>query len=215
MGIRKLSNIGGWTSKTSYTSFLAGNAKFIPPYTGSIAVGGDSTNKISAYPWSASSGFGAKYSNPATPPTQYVSSAAFGSSSSITPSTDIVLGSGATPFIHAYPWSLASGFGTKYTDPATLPVAGSTGVAFHPAGNAIVYATYTTSNSQVAYPFSSGTGFGTKYADPSPHPGVGNFTQKSRWNPAGTDIVIATYESNLIATYTDRKSTRLNSSHVL
>ena len=28
MGIRKLSNIGGWTSKTSYTSLLAGNTKY-------------------------------------------------------------------------------------------------------------------------------------------------------------------------------------------
>ena len=30
MGVRKLSNIGGWTSKTSYTSMLAGNAAFSP-----------------------------------------------------------------------------------------------------------------------------------------------------------------------------------------
>ena len=30
MGVRKLSNIGGWTSKTSYTSMLAGNAVFEP-----------------------------------------------------------------------------------------------------------------------------------------------------------------------------------------
>jgi hypothetical protein len=33
VGVRKLSNIGGWTSKTSYTSMLAGNPVFVP-YTG-------------------------------------------------------------------------------------------------------------------------------------------------------------------------------------
>jgi len=33
VGVRKLSNIGGWTSKTSYTSMLAGNSVFVP-FTG-------------------------------------------------------------------------------------------------------------------------------------------------------------------------------------
>ena len=37
MGVRKLSNIGGWTSKTSYTSMLAGNPVFIPSAYDSIA----------------------------------------------------------------------------------------------------------------------------------------------------------------------------------
>ena len=37
MGVRKLSNIGGWTSKTSYTSMLAGNAVFSPSSFESIA----------------------------------------------------------------------------------------------------------------------------------------------------------------------------------
>lgn len=37
MGVRKLSNIGGWTSKTSYTSMLAGNAVFSPTDYDSIA----------------------------------------------------------------------------------------------------------------------------------------------------------------------------------
>jgi hypothetical protein len=35
----------------------------------------------------------------------------------------------STPFVTAYPWS-GSGFGTKYTDPATLPGSFGTGVAF-------------------------------------------------------------------------------------
>jgi len=34
-----------------------------------------------------------------------------------------------SPFISAYPWS-SSGFGAKYTDPATLPTGNGYGVAF-------------------------------------------------------------------------------------
>jgi hypothetical protein len=34
-----------------------------------------------------------------------------------------------TPFISAYPWSV-SGFGTKFSDPGTLPPATARGVAF-------------------------------------------------------------------------------------
>jgi hypothetical protein len=34
-----------------------------------------------------------------------------------------------TPFVSAYPWS-GSGFGTKFSDPATLPTGSGNGVAF-------------------------------------------------------------------------------------
>jgi hypothetical protein len=35
----------------------------------------------------------------------------------------------STPFVVTYPWS-ASGFGTKYADPSTLPTGAGNGVAF-------------------------------------------------------------------------------------
>ena len=35
-----------------------------------------------------------------------------------------------TPFISAYPWS-GAGFGTKYTNPSTLPTGTGYGVAFN------------------------------------------------------------------------------------
>ena len=59
MGVRKLSNIGGWTSKTSYTSMLAGNAVFEPwapsgAYdsiaTVNVGVGGTSSITFSSIP---------------------------------------------------------------------------------------------------------------------------------------------------------------------
>ena len=41
----------------------------------------------------------------------------------------IAVAHSSSPFVTAYPWS-GSGFGTKFTDPATLPASGGRGVAF-------------------------------------------------------------------------------------
>jgi hypothetical protein len=72
-----------------------------------------------------------------------------------------------TPFVSAYPWS-GSGFGTKRTNPDTLPTGNSNGVAFSPAGDAIAVA-HATTPFVSAYPW-SGSGFGTKFANPATLP---------------------------------------------
>jgi hypothetical protein len=71
----------------------------------------------------------------------------------------------SSPYISAYPWS-GSGFGTKYTDPATLPTGNGLGVAFSPDGTALAVS-HQSSPYVTAYPWSGATGFGTKYANPS------------------------------------------------
>ena len=38
-----------------------------------------------------------------------------------------------SPYITAYPWTSGTGFGTKYSDPATLPAGDGIAVAFSPA----------------------------------------------------------------------------------
>jgi hypothetical protein len=45
-------------------------------------------------------------------------------------SSAIAVAHSTTPFVSAYPWS-GSGFGTKYTNPATLPTGNGNGVAFN------------------------------------------------------------------------------------
>lgn len=35
-----------------------------------------------------------------------------------------------SPYISVYPWSSSTGFGTKYSDPSTLPTGRVNGVAF-------------------------------------------------------------------------------------
>jgi uncharacterized protein (DUF2062 family) len=44
--------------------------------------------------------------------------------------TEIAIAHEITPFVSAYPWS-ASGFGTKFTNPGTLPTGIGLGVAFN------------------------------------------------------------------------------------
>jgi len=46
-------------------------------------------------------------------------------------SGDIAVAHYNSPYISVYPWD--SGFGTKYTDPSTLPTGIGIGVAFSPA----------------------------------------------------------------------------------
>jgi hypothetical protein len=76
---------------------------------------------VSTYPWS--SGFGTKYSDPATLPTGVGTGIAFSPSGA-----DIVVSHSTSPNVSTYPWS--SGFGTKYSNPATLPTGTGNGVAF-------------------------------------------------------------------------------------
>jgi hypothetical protein len=89
-----------------------------------IAVGHDTTPFVTVYPWS-SAGFGTKYADPATLPTNFGLSVAFSPDGA-----SIATGfSSTSPYIRAYPWS-GSGFGTRYGNPATLPTGSASGVAF-------------------------------------------------------------------------------------
>jgi hypothetical protein len=83
---------------------------------------------------------------------------------SITPSIDFAIAAGHSnsPFLSAYPWG-SSGFGTKFSNPATLPSGNSYDVAFTPAGDAIAVGNIGLKRLE-AYSFSS-SGFGTKFAD--------------------------------------------------
>ena len=79
--------------------------------------------------------------------------------------TTIAVAHGVTPYISVYPFS--AGFGTKYSNPATLPAGNGQAVVFSPDGATIAVAHSTTPFISV-YPFSAG--FGTKYADPATLP---------------------------------------------
>ena len=72
------------------------------------------------------------------------------------------------PRVSVYAWS-SSGFGSKYSDPSTLPVGHGVGVKFNPDGDVILVAEGTHISPHVkAYVWNNG--FGSKYSDPSTSP---------------------------------------------
>jgi hypothetical protein len=156
-----------------------------------IAVGDGASPFITAYPWNNTTGFGAKFTNPATLPPSNGNGVAFTSAGNA-----IAVAHQVTPYVTAYPWSV-SGFGTKFANPATLPNNNCNGVAFSPAGDAIAVANdgafYV-----AAYPW-SGSGFGTKFTDPATLPtGTGNGVA---FTSAGNAIAVAHATTPFITAY--------------
>jgi hypothetical protein len=128
-----------------------------------IAVIGGGSPYFNIYPWSAS-GFGAKFSAPGTPPTQY------GFGCSFTDAMDaIVLAHRGGPYIAAYPWS-GSGFGTKFSNPSpALPVGGAcTDAHFTKEGNSVIVSR--SSNPYALAWHWSTSGFGSAFSNPGTLP---------------------------------------------
>ena len=81
----------------------------------------------------------------------------------------IAVGHDNSPYVSVYPWD--AGFGTKYSNPSTLPTGIGYGVAFSPDGTVLAVAHGTSPYISV---YSWDAGFGTKYSDPSTLPtGIG------------------------------------------
>ena len=90
-----------------------------------------------------------------------------GASGAASSKTDIVMGVNGTPYIEAYEWD--DGFGTKYSDPSTLPTNAVVEANFNKAGDVVGFAQIGTPYCG-AYPWESGTGFGTRFSDPGTLP---------------------------------------------
>jgi len=132
--------------------------------SGNAVFGGGPTTSpyIAAYAWSDTTGFGTKYADPATVPPA-------GSTDNYTLSITrtnktIAMCGGAAPYISAYPWSDATGFGVKFADPTYAYAAAANSISFNPVSTALAFVTGTTLG---AYPFSETTGFGTQYTTAS------------------------------------------------
>ena len=101
-----------------------------------------------------------------------------------------------SPFISAYPWS-ASGFGTKFSNPSTLPTGTGLGVAFSPSGTEMALA-HGTSPFVSAYTWSA-SGFGTKFANPGTLPQTLGYDVA--FSPAGTEIAVADWGGAFVSAY--------------
>lgn len=133
------------------------------PSERAIAIAHGTTPFITAYPV-ATNAFGTKYANPATLP------ASTGIACRFSPFGDyLAVLHATTPFLSVYPFDVVLGFGSKVTDPSTLPPGNATnalqrGVAWRPQGDWILCASATSPYLyQVPFDRASGT-FGTPVA---------------------------------------------------
>lgn len=165
-----------WIGYYLYQSTIAPTG---PAYA--VAVAHATSPYITAYPWSDTTGFGTKFSDPAALPANDAEGVAFSSAGD-----SIAVAHGGTPYLTAYPWS-ASGFGAKFSNPATTPTGTGNSVAFSPAGDAIAVAHFN-SPYITAYPW-SGSGFGTKFTNPVTLPS--STAYGVAFNPAGDAIAVA------------------------
>lgn len=83
----------------------------------------------------------------------------------LTSNTAFIIGHLNSPFITAWAFNTTNGFGSKFSQPATLPSTFLTTSTFDENGAVI----WTTNNGVYAHAWSN-TGFGTKYADPAIQP---------------------------------------------
>jgi len=101
-----------------------------------------------------------------------------------------------SPRVLAYPWS-GAGFGTKYSDPASVPTSTCYDVAFNPEGTAIALALDSSPYVSV-YAWSS-SGFGTRYSNPASLPA--GTPLGVTFNPAGTAIALAHLTTPFVTAY--------------
>jgi hypothetical protein len=123
----------------------------------------NTTNVLSAWPWNASTGFGAEYSNPTS--IGGTTSTAYGVNVNKAGNA-VAIAASRNPYLYVYPWNNSTGFGTKFSNPSTLPTGLCYAVKFNSNDSAIAVGM---SNSPYVhvYAWNNGTGFGAKYADPT------------------------------------------------
>ena len=150
----------GYTSTRALAFNASGNAVFIV-----------SGNTPQARRWDNVNGFGTAYSN---------ANAALGTPTSVSGhprNLSVVFSADTTPWIGGWYWTDANGYGTKMTNPSTLPTTGNFGNAskYSLSGNRLVTNANnaTAGNQLAAYQMNTDGSWGTKFAAPTTAPGSG------------------------------------------
>lgn len=185
----------------SFSSKQAGNVGFGPSdgaaglqYPNSTSVGGTGSN-ISTWAFSAS-GWGSQYSAPATGTTNGAGGSAADYQFFINPGL-LALTTNQSPYIGVYPWTNASGYGTKFGNPPTAIAGSATGVTFRNQSTQAIAVSHNTTPFLTAYPWSAG--FGTKYANPATLPGSNASAVK--FSPDGSNLLYSETSSPYIGAY--------------
>lgn len=131
-----------------------------------IACSGQSSPFIRAAPWSATTGMGTPFSNPASIPSLSQVNADLRAIAFAPGDNAIALscGTNGATMLVVYAWSNITGFGARYANPATAMSTAINGVAFSKSGNAVIVCSDTVGLEAYSW---SASGFGAKYAAPS------------------------------------------------
>lgn len=168
----------------SSTQLLAG-AQVFASYDGALVVYGKTAPYINVYRISLNSGFGARYSDPSTLQTGFTGD---NNGHNVKFSTDgnfVVSGQSTTPFINAWAFSLATGFGAKFSDPTTLPGASITALATKQSEQGVntQYIVGSYANNLISYYVSAAGGFSNVQIKSTPEFSAG--ATSLRFSPAG------------------------------
>lgn len=180
--ISTLANASGY----GYRSLSAAKTFF-------VATVGDTSPYINAYPFTTASGFGTKFSNPATLPAASAQDVSFSADNQFI----AVSANNSTTPGGVYPWS-STGFGTRYASP-TFPGGGGRGIRFNSSTNAI---TLGTTGSPYINTWAWSSGWGTKYSNPATLPNDYCNAQRSvNFNQDGSAIAIGSASSPYVYAY--------------
>jgi hypothetical protein len=194
-----------------YGVFASSKRSAAPAATSFVAITSEqsaSPNTVSVYPFSAS-GFGTKYTNPTLVLGEEYRSVTFNNTKNVIAFAINSSFSYGGKSIQAYPWS-ASGFGTAFADPATVPPGPTTdptaaygaSIAFNSSDDVLALGTQFggTGERYAFYTWSNSTGFGTKYGNASTTL-QGIATNAIKFVPANNRVFLSTNGGGRIASY--------------
>ncbi len=195
----------GFGAKVADPSVIIENGAYacaVHPDSNAVAFGTVDPPYVAVYAWS--NGFGAKYADPSVPPSD-------GDSVAFSPDGNaIVMGHFVSPYVSAWPWSSSTGFGTRFANPAVLPLDDCFEVAFSRNGGAVAFIGQGNSflqDSVSVYQFNSSTGFGAKYSNMSgADPLASNLTFADNAVVFVSDIGSVAYEWDDATGFGDRYS---------
>lgn len=194
---------GSTTATVTYTASAYNNGSTITRYdaynnlgtlVGTLATAGSGTINCTGLSAATSYNFTVKAVN------SIGASAASSSSNTITtnsPTMSVVVGNDTSPYVSAYPWTDASGFGTKFSNPTASGITAYT-VDFNVGATYVIAAAFAGNNFDI-WPWSHSTGFGTRVAAPATLPP--NYGYSANFSAQGTSIAVGSSTTQFITVY--------------
>lgn len=183
-----------YTGPTISSDLLNCEALSFHPAGNAVVLGGDATvDRVQAWQWSSIAGFGTKYANPSGFPTSNYTgrSINFNRAGTAVAAANLQASVSNLRFL-VYTWDSNTGFGTRFTDPATtLNTNGVQDLVFTPTDQAIIYGVSSsdpTNPGVKAVRWNNTTGFGSAYSSPATYADFSGSMNGVAVNPAGTAV---------------------------